>query len=146
MYDAIVYDGVPDALANLQAAGHRLIVATSKPHHYARPILQHFGLASHFHAIHGPELDGTNDHKADLIAHILRHEGVHPDTALMVGDRELDVVAATRNRIPTVGVKWGYGSTEELTGAAVLCDSPRELAQLVLGMIAATTPASVKSS
>jgi phosphoglycolate phosphatase len=146
MYDAIVYDGVPDALAALRAAGHRLIVATAKPHHYARPILQHFGLAAHFHAIHGPELDGTNDHKADLIAHILRHEGVHPDTALMVGDRELDVVAATRNGIPTVGVKWGYGSAEELTGAAVLCDSPRELTDVVHRVIAAMPPSSVGPS
>ena len=44
---------------SLSAAGCRLIVATSKPHHFARPILQHFALARHFAAIHGPELDGT---------------------------------------------------------------------------------------
>jgi phosphoglycolate phosphatase len=134
MYDAIVYDGVPDALAALQAAGHRLIVATSKPHRYARPIVEHFGLAAHFHAVHGPELDGTNDHKADLVAHILRHEGIRPEAALMIGDREFDVTAATRNGIRTIGATWGYGSAEELAGAAVLCDSPRELADAVLGL------------
>src|SRR6187431_1700722 len=39
MYDAVVYDGMPEALVALRAAGHRLIVATSKPHHYARPIV-----------------------------------------------------------------------------------------------------------
>ncbi len=134
MYDAIVYDGMPDALAALRAAGHRLMVATSKPHHYARPILRHFGLGAHFHAVHGPELDGTNDHKADLIAHILQHEGIEPRTALMIGDRALDVTAAARNGMRTVGVKWGYGSVEELAGAAVLCDSPLDLADVVLGL------------
>ncbi len=127
MLDAIVYDGIPEVLAALRAAGHRLIVATSKPRHYAQPILEHFGLAAHFHAIHGPELDGTNDHKADLIAHIVRHEAVDPENALMVGDRAFDVVAATRNGIRTLGVTWGYGSLEELTGASGLCSSPREL-------------------
>jgi phosphoglycolate phosphatase len=134
MYDAIVYDGVADALAALRAAGHRLIVATSKPHHYARPIVAHFGLAAHFHAVHGPELDGTNDHKADLIAHILRYEGIDPQTALMIGDREFDVTAAARNGMRTVGARWGYGSAEELADAAVLCNAPRELAEVIRGM------------
>ena len=34
MYDAIVYDGVAEALAAMRGAGHRLLVATSKPHRY----------------------------------------------------------------------------------------------------------------
>jgi phosphoglycolate phosphatase len=132
MLDAIVYDGIPEALATLRAAGHRLMVATAKPHRYARPILEHFGLAGEFHAIHGPELDGTNDHKADLIAHIVRHETVDPKAAVMIGDRAFDVVAAIRNGIAAVGVTWGYGSAEELAGAAALCSSPRELVEIVL--------------
>jgi len=131
MYDAVVYAGVDEALDALGMAGHRLFVATSKPHRYARPILERFGLARHFVAICGPELDGTNDHKADLIGHMIEHEGVRPQSALMIGDRELDVRAAARHGIPTVGVTWGYGSVEELTaaGAAVLCRSPDTLAQ-----------------
>jgi phosphoglycolate phosphatase len=136
MYDAVVYDGVADALAALRAAEHRLIVATSKPHHYARPIVAHFGLAAHFHAVHGPELDGANDHKADLIAHIIRHEGVDPEAAVMIGDRQFDVTAAARNGMRAIGVTWGYGSADELSGAAVLCNAPRELADAVRGLLA----------
>jgi phosphoglycolate phosphatase len=135
MYDAIVYDGMPDVLATLRADGHRLIVATAKPHHYARPIVEHFGLAPHFHAVHGPEPDGTNDHKADLIAHIVRHEGVDAGAALMIGDRESDIAAAAHNGMRAVGVTWGYGSAQELAGAAALCDSPRKLARAVLDLI-----------
>jgi phosphoglycolate phosphatase len=129
MYDAIVYAGVADALDCLRAAGHRLIVATSKPHHYAQPILERFDLARHFTAIHGPELDGTNDHKSDLIAHIIASEGVVPETAIMIGDREFDVTAAARNGMPAIGVTWGYGSAAELqsAGAAALCDAPVDL-------------------
>ena len=134
MYDAIVYDGVPAALDALSAAGCRLFVATSKPHYYARPILERFDLAHRFAGIHGPELDGTNDHKHDLIAHIIAREGVVPEAAVMIGDREFDVAAAARNGIPTVGVTWGYGSRAELqaAGAATLCDAPADLAGIVL--------------
>src|ERR1700674_4178119 len=134
MYDAIVYDGVPAALEALSSAGCRVVVATPKPHHYARPILERFDLARHFAGIHGPELDGTNDHKHDLIAHIITQHGVRAQDAIMIGDREFDVLAAKRNGIPTVGVTWGYGSKEELekAGATVLCDAPADLAAVVL--------------
>jgi phosphoglycolate phosphatase len=37
----------------------------SKPHHFARPILQHFGLDRRFAAVYGPELDGTNEVRSD---------------------------------------------------------------------------------
>lgn len=137
MYDAIVYDGIHGALDALREAGHRLFVATAKPHFYARPILEHFGLARHFAGIHGPELDGTRDHKHDLIAHILAEHRVRPEAALMIGDREHDVVAAARNGMRTIGVTWGYGSRDELVtaGAAVLCASPADLAQAAVRLL-----------
>jgi phosphoglycolate phosphatase len=143
MYDAIVYDGMPAALEALSRAGCRLFVATSKPHHYARPILERFDLARHFAGIHGPELDGTNDHKGDLIAHIMAREGVAAQTAIMIGDREFDVTAATRNGMPTVGVTWGYGSIEELevAGAAALCHAPSDLVAAVLELTRRVTAA-----
>jgi phosphoglycolate phosphatase len=142
MYDAAVYDGIPAALDALSAAGCRLFVATAKPHFYARPIIEHFGLARHFVGIHGPELDGTHDHKHDLIAHILASAGVHPERAVMIGDREHDVIAAARNGLPAIGVTWGYGSIDELTaaGAAALCASPSDLAQAALELLASPRP------
>jgi len=138
MYDAVVYEGIPAALETLAAAGCRLIVATSKPHHFARPIVERFGLARHFAAVHGPELDGTNDHKPDLVAHILAKEDVAPHRAIMIGDREFDMTAAGRNGIAAVGVTWGYGSEQELrtAGAATLCHAPSDLAATVLGALA----------
>jgi phosphoglycolate phosphatase len=137
MYDAVVYDGIVDALDRLAASGCRLIVATSKPHAFARPILERLGLSRHFAGIHGPELDGTHDHKADLIAHIIAREGVDPARAVMIGDREFDVVAAARNGIAAIGVTWGYGSAEELrsAGAVALCDRPTELPEAVLARL-----------
>jgi phosphoglycolate phosphatase len=129
MFSATVY---PDTLATLEhlvAVGHRLIVCTSKPHVYARPILEHFQLARVFSAIHGSELDGRRDDKAELIAHIIEIEEVKADNAIMIGDRMFDINGAKANGLRSIGVLWGYGSESELAhaGADVLCAAPRDL-------------------
>ena len=134
MFNAPVYDGMPEAFSALRAAGVTLIVATSKPHVMARPILAHFGLDGHFHAIHGAELNGRNDDKGDLLAHIMAEEGVDPAEAVMIGDRKFDILAARHHGIANIGVLWGYGGEEELAeaGADRLCASPHDLAKMVL--------------
>lgn len=133
MFEATPYPGIADALAALRSAGHRLIVATSKPHVFAKPILAHFGLAQYFAAIHGSELDGRNDDKTELIAHIIATEAVDPRRAVMIGDRKFDCIGAANHALPCIGVLWGYGTADELTaaGAAVLAERPADLPAVV---------------
>ena len=54
-----LFDGIPQLLADLRAAGVRLAVATSKAEPTARRILEHFGLDEHFEVIAGASLDGV---------------------------------------------------------------------------------------
>ena len=126
LFEATVYDGVRETLAELRAAGTRLFLCTAKPFVYAERILSHFGLEHHFEAAYGDELGGRFQDKADLIAHILEREGLKADDCCMWGDRKHDVLAASRHRIPTIGALWGYGGADELraAGAAALCESP----------------------
>lgn len=118
MFENSVYPDVPEGLAALRAQGHRLWVATSKPHVFAREIVRHFGLAGFFERVHGSELAGLNVDKGDLIRHVLAEEAIPPETAWMVGDRMHDVIGARRNGVEAIGVLWGYGSEEELRAAA----------------------------
>lgn len=136
MYDAFVYAGMAEALTALRAAGVTLTLATSKPHVMAKPILVHFGLDGHFRAIHGAELDGRNDDKGDLLAHILAEEGIEPSRAVMIGDRKYDILAAKRHAMISIGVLWGYGGAAELaaSGADHLCAAPASLAGTVLSV------------
>ena len=46
---------------------------------------------------------------------------------VMVGDRVHDVEGAAEHGVPCIGVLWGYGSREELVGAAALIERPEEL-------------------
>ncbi len=129
LFEAVVYDGVREALARLDANATRLFLCTGKPLTYAKRILRRFDLERHFEGAFGAELDGRNDDKGDLIAHILGSRALDARHCCMWGDRSQDVIAARRHAIPTIGALWGYGGENELrdAGAAVLCASPREV-------------------
>jgi phosphoglycolate phosphatase len=132
LFENEVYPGIPEALQALTAKGARLFLATSKPRVYATRIVEHYGLATFFQALHGSELDGTRTDKADLIAHILDTERLAAEESVMVGDRRHDVVGALRNRVRPVGVLWGFGTRTELTaaGATEFLETPAELGRL----------------
>ncbi len=128
MFENAVYPGVVVGLRELVSAGHHLRVVTSKPHVYARRILDHFGLSDAFVSIHGSELSGEFADKAELIRHVLSTEQFG-DRPHMVGDRRHDIEAAHANDLPGVGVLWGYGSRGELeaAGADTLMESMEQL-------------------
>ena len=129
LFEAVVYDGVEEALSELRAAGTRLFLCTAKPIVYAERILRHFDLDRHFEGAHGDDLDGRYQDKADLIARILAERDLDAADCCMLGDRKHDVLAASRHAIPTIGALWGYGGEDELraASAAVLCASPSEV-------------------
>jgi phosphoglycolate phosphatase-like HAD superfamily hydrolase len=107
-----VFDGIPDLLADLRAAGVRLAVATSKAEPTARRIIEHFGLDHHFEVVAGATLDGVRASKADVVAHALAQLRPLPERVLMVGDRSHDVEGASAHGIDTVVVQWGYGADD----------------------------------
>jgi phosphoglycolate phosphatase len=117
MFENSVYSEIPAGLETLQRDGHRMWVATSKPHVYAREIVRHFGLDGFFAGVYGSELSGVNAEKGALIREILVQESLDPRETCMVGDRAQDVAGARANGIEAVAVLWGYGSPEELNAA-----------------------------
>jgi phosphoglycolate phosphatase len=106
------FEGIPQLLTDLKAAGVRLAVATSKAEPTARRILAHFGLDGFFEVIAGASVDGTRADKADVVAHALAQLAPLPDRVLMVGDRHHDVTGAAAHGIETVVVGWGYGKED----------------------------------
>jgi phosphoglycolate phosphatase len=129
LYENEVYPDVPDGLATLHDAGHRLWVVTSKPEVYARTIVGHFGLAALFRNVYGSELSGERADKVELVAHVLERERIEPAGARMIGDRAEDVLGGRANGTGTIGVLWGFGTEDELTAAKadVLVDSMARL-------------------
>ena len=54
---------------------------------------------------------------------------------VMIGDREHDIIGAKKNGISSIGVLFGYGSIEELTGAGADAVAPSvdRLAEMLTG-------------
>ncbi len=130
LFENKVYTGVPDMLADLQASGYRLYVATSKPRVFAERIIQYLEFGPFFEHVFGPDLNGHLDDKTKLVKDILDRCGLAPERTLMVGDRRHDVLAGKANQIATIGITYGYGSFQEISEAApdFMCDNPKDLA------------------
>ena len=128
-----VYLGIPGQLAMLLEMGYVLSLATSKPTVSASAILENFDLTRYFSYEFGSNLDGSLSDKSILLKHALAVTGFEPNNALMIGDRQYDIIGAKSNLIKSVGVSYGYGSTNELreAGADLLVEKPAELAKAV---------------
>ena len=128
-----VYAGIPGQLAMLLEMGYVLSLATSKPTVSASAILEYFDLTRYFSYELGSNLDGSLSDKSILLKHALAVTGFEPNNALMIGDRQYDIIGAKSNLIKSVGVSYGYGSTNELreAGADLLVEKPAELAKAV---------------
>ncbi|GAA5118950.1 HAD hydrolase-like protein [Luteolibacter yonseiensis] len=133
IFENEVYPEIVDTLAELRQLGHTLHVATSKAEIYAKRIITHFELDRFFTSVNGSELDGTRADKAELIAHILLQQGISPAEAVMIGDREHDMIGATKNNLPAIGALWGYGTGKELmeSGATLCARVPHLLPEMI---------------
>lgn len=142
MFDATVFPGVREVLDAARAAGRRLAVATSKPEHFAAPVIEHLGLTEYFETVGGDDLDGSRPTKALVIEEVLRRLGdPAADDTVMVGDRSHDVVGAREHGIDCVGVAWGYALPGELeqAGARPICTDAGQLLE-PLGLTGDATP------
>jgi phosphoglycolate phosphatase len=131
----VVYEGIDDALASLAGGPARLFLCTSKPEIFARRIVTLFGLSVHFEGVYGADLAGALDDKVKLLRHLADREGVDTSRAVMIGDRSHDVRAARMNGARAIGVTWGYGSAEELSGADAVVHTPSEMVAALRGFM-----------
>ena len=60
-------------------------------------------------------MDSSRSKKGDVIAYALDQLKItDPNTAVMIGDRQHDIVGAHQNKLKAVGVLYGYGDLEEM--------------------------------
>ena len=131
-FENFPYPGIPEMLAKLQAQGHDLYVATSKPEETALEIMDHFDLSKYFKRICGATMDEARNSKAKVIAYLLDTCG-RGENIIMVGDTAYDVIGAKAHNIPTVGVSWGYGKVADMeqAGAVAIAHDVNELFELL---------------
>ena len=136
IFENSVYDGVTDCLEKLQNGGVKLYIATSKPDFMAERVLSHFDLKKYFTDVCGADIENGRCSKKDVLALLLKNNPeITSENAVMVGDREHDILGAQPFGMKGIGVLWGYGSKEELesAGAHFLAETPDKLYKFILG-------------
>lgn len=148
LFENTPYTDVSRMLMELNSQSFQLFVATSKPQVYAEKILNHFSLAEHFIEIHGNDLEGRLDDKAELVRELLERRGLQAEETIMVGDRKHDVIAARKNGVSSLGVSYGYGTREELEAAGVdyICSTPLEVVAHIKQLVTRSVETAPQSS
>lgn len=131
-----LYDGIPALLDRLKQAEFKLMVATSKPEHFARQIMAYFALEGYFDAICGADETQGRFEKQDVIQELLRlNPHLNRDNTVMIGDRKYDVEGAALCGLDCIGVAYGFGGRDELqaAGAQYIAPTVDALGALLLG-------------
>lgn len=134
MFENKIYSGIPELLQKLKADGKTLIVATSKPEPFAEQIVRRFGLYDYFDMVAGSNTDNTRCKKAQVIEYALKTLGINDrEHAVMIGDREHDIIGAKETGLKSIGVLYGYSAPGELetAGADFTAGTPREILDII---------------
>src|SRR5690606_28717445 len=128
-----LYPCVREVLEVARKEGVRLGIATNKRQDFAERIVAHMGIDGMFELVCGTEENGIAADKEAVLKKmtplISSREG---GASVMVGDRADDTYSARSRGLLSVGVLWGYGSAQELSGA-----QPSALVEKVTDLLSA---------
>jgi phosphoglycolate phosphatase len=102
------FDGLENALDDLQALGYRFAVCTNKLEWLSKRLLDQLGLSSRFSAICGADTFGISKPDPAILQQTILRAGGQLSSAIMVGDAGPDIGVARRAGIPVIGVEFGY--------------------------------------
>lgn len=137
IHQSVIYPGVAEMLKNLHEHGVKIALASCKPEKSCKIILEEYGVLKYFDTVTGATFDKTLDSKPEIIKVALNRLGYGKkphEHAVMVGDRDMDMLGAHENGISAVGAVYGYGGEAELrgSGADYIINSPAELLEIIL--------------
>lgn len=123
------YPGVPELLERLTRQGCRVAIVSNKPHGAACELAEKFfpGVPTFGESPATPRKPAP-----DMVFHALTALGAEKDTAVYVGDSEVDVQTARNAGLPLIAVSWGFRGRKALAeaGAATIVDAAAEIGTL----------------
>jgi phosphoglycolate phosphatase len=130
--NTVPYPGVRETLEELKKKN--LAVLTNKPVVFSKHLLGGLGMSNYFSYIYGG--NSFEQKKPDPVGvyKLLEDLGGSPETTLIVGDSDTDVLTGRNAGVWTCGVTYGIGShTLEATPPDLLLDDLRKLPGLLNG-------------
>jgi phosphoglycolate phosphatase len=131
-YDEPLFAGAQELLAELNAAGVVLGVATGKARRGVRHLFDRHSLHDHFVTIQTPDTAKGKPHP-QMVLQAMADVGARPENTVMIGDTTFDIEMGRSAGAQAIGVAWGNHPAAELraAGAHRLVERMAELAQAV---------------
>ena len=130
--NTVPYAGIPELLAAIRAAGCKCYIVTNKRHHATQLIAKKFGWDRTMDGIWSYDSFETKYKKPELLAKLLTELKVDAADAVMVGDTKGDVETGKANKTATIGVTYGYGTSEEVASADYVFSAAGDIAKNLL--------------
>ena len=124
------YPGIIETLEALKEQGCRLAVVSNKMMAATKELCQHFFAETIEVAIGENEAAGIRKKPApDTVFEALRQLGGKKDSAVYVGDSDVDLETANNSGLPCISVLWGFRDRDFLIqhGAKTFISAPSEL-------------------
>ena len=126
------YEGIPEAVRELQAAGVRMAIVSNKYDGAVQDLNEEF-----FHLdIAIGEREGIARKPApDSVFLAMKELGADPERTVYVGDSDVDLKTAQNAGLPCISALWGFRTREELKsyGATCIADTPAHMNAIILG-------------
>lgn len=132
-YHVVPYEGIKEMLAELKQKGFHLAVLSNKPHRQTIYVVEEIFGKDVFDLIQGQKEDIPKKPDPTAVWQILKDLESEPDSAVFIGDSEVDVATGLAAKTQTIGVTWGFRSRQTLeeAGAVYIAVHPREIVKLI---------------
>jgi phosphoglycolate phosphatase len=122
------YDGILALLRELAGKEYKMAVVSNKPDPAVKALCRYY-FGDLIGAAVGESERISKKPAPDAVLEVLKALESSPDSAIYVGDSEVDARTAKNTRLPFVGVTWGFRGRDvlEKEGARYMIDHPAEL-------------------
>ena len=110
-----IFPGIEELLRNLEKAGYRIAIVTSRTRESAERYMGMFGIEKYFENMVSCEDTDIHKPNPEPILCCLKKLGIEKDEAIMVGDSPFDIKCANNAGVKSVLVDWritGTGADE----------------------------------
>ena len=122
------YPGIPELIQRLTASGKHVAVVSNKFYDATQALVRHF-FGDTIPVAIGERENIKKKPAPDTVVEALRQLGMPRETAVYIGDSDVDIETARNCGIPCISVLWGFRSRDFLLehGATTLASKPEEI-------------------
>ena len=133
IFENRLFEGMDKLLNDLYAQGYDMLLATSKPVHFAYQVLEYFNIKKYFSYVSACPIDESTTSKVDIMRIALEHTVTKSKSEiLMIGDTWFDINGAVKCGIDSIGVLYGTDGEAELKNATYLAKNVDEIRNILL--------------